>query len=285
MTPRQHGDTETKLAGFEARLQDGFEWANAHGREIIAGLAVLFVVGAIAAGIWEWRRHGQAEGNAELARIEARFTQAMGATSDDPLITEPANAEQAKKAREAALAELDAFIAERGLSSDQARIASLRAAEIEVDLGRLPDADKRLVALTQALDPSDARRGVALRLRGYVLDQSGDALAAAEVYEEGAKVKGYPPRALLFVKAGDAFAPASPSARSPRIARRCPVRPRSRSRKGSSRASGCNRRSSMRPPQPPPRLRLRLLISSILLNHGTLEGRAELPLACSPRSP
>lgn len=214
MTPRQHGDTETKLAGFEARLQDGFEWANAHGREIIAGLAILLLAGALAAGVWEWRNRGRSEGDAELARIEARYTQAMGGTANDPFITEPANAEQAKKAREAALAELDAFVAARGASSDQAKIAGLRAAEIEVDLGRLPEADKRLEALAPAFDASDARRAVALRLRGYVLDQGGNPLGAAEVYESAAAVTGYPPRALLFIEAGDAFARAGEPARA-----------------------------------------------------------------------
>ena len=208
MTPRQHGDTETKLAGFEARLQDGFEWVNAHGREILVGLAVLFVTGLVAAGIWEWRQLSRAHGDAELARIEARYAASMGATTDDPFISEPANAEQAKKAREAALAELDAFVAEHG-SSDQAKIAGLRAAEIEVDLGRLPEAARRLEALAPTFDAADARRAIALRLRAYVLDQSGDTLGAAEAYETAAAVKGYPPRALLFVKAGDAFARAA----------------------------------------------------------------------------
>jgi tetratricopeptide (TPR) repeat protein len=214
MTPRQHGDTEAKLSGFEARLQDGFDWANAHGREVIAGLALLFVAGSIAAGVYEWRKRSLAEGDAELARIEARFTQAMGATANDTFITEPANADQAKKAREASLAELDAFIAAHGLSVDQAKIASLRAAEIEVDLGRLPDADKRLEALGAAFASDDPRRAVALRLRGYVLDQSGNSLGAAEVYQTAAEVKAYPPRALLFVKAGEAFARAGAPARA-----------------------------------------------------------------------
>ena len=47
MTPRQHGDTETRLAGFEARLQDAFAWANDHGREIMVGLGLAILVGAI----------------------------------------------------------------------------------------------------------------------------------------------------------------------------------------------------------------------------------------------
>ena len=213
MTERQHGDTETRLMGFEARLQDGFAWANAHGREIVIGIAIFLVAGGVFAGVWEMRSRKSAAAEAELARIEARYSQAMGATSGELFVVEPANAEQATKAREAAAAELDAFIAAQG-ASDAARIAGLRAAEIEVDLGRLPAADKRLAALAESFAPDDPRRAVALRLRGYVLDQSGDPLAAAEVYETGARIASYPPRVLIWIEAGDCFARAGQPARA-----------------------------------------------------------------------
>jgi len=205
MTERQHGDTETRLAGFEARLQDGFEWANSHGREIVIGIVAFLIAGGAVAGIWEIRSRGRAAAEAELARIEARFTQAMGATTGELFVAEPANAEQAQQARESALAELDAFVVAQG-TSDSAWLARLRAAEIEVDLGRLPEADKRLEALAASFDEGDPRRAVALRLRAYVLDQSGDPLAAAELYEAGARIQAYLPRVLLWIQAGDGFA-------------------------------------------------------------------------------
>jgi len=208
MTQRQHGETETRLGGFEARLQDGFEWANSHGREIVIGIVAALVVGGVTAGIWEYRGRRHDAAAAELARIEARFTQAMGATTGEQFISEPANAEQAKKARETALAELDAFIVAQG-SNDAAKLASLRAAEIDVDLGLLPDADKRLEVLASSFAEDDVRRAVALRLRGYVLDQSGDSLGAAEVYETGARIEAYPPRVLLWIAAGDCFSRAA----------------------------------------------------------------------------
>jgi len=213
MTERQHGDTETRLMGFEARLQDGFAWANEHGREIMIGIAAFLLVGGALAGLSEWRSHSAEVAESELARIEARYTQAMGATSGEMFIPEPANAEQARKAREAALAELDAFIAEHG-SSDSALIAGIRAAELQVDLGQLADADKRLAALDPEFAADDPRRAVALRLRGYVLDQSGDPLAAAEVYESAARVESYPPRVLAWIEAGDCFARANQPARA-----------------------------------------------------------------------
>lgn len=205
MTPRQHSDTETRLAGFEARLQDAFAWANDHGREIMVAVGVLLLVGAIAAGVFEWRRRAAAEQETELARIEARFTTAMGANPGEYFVPEPANAEQATKARAAALLELDAFIARRA-NGDLAAVAAIKAAELEVDLGRLDAAQARLATLSESLAIDDPRRAIALRLRGYALDQKGDSVAAAEAYEAGARVEAYPPRALLWISAGDAYA-------------------------------------------------------------------------------
>lgn len=208
MTPRQHSDTETRLQGFEARLQDAFTWANEHGREIMIGGAALLLVGVVIAGVFEWRRRVAEAEESELARIEARFTAAMGANPGEYFVPEPANAEQATKAREAALAELDAFIPAHA-SRPLAAVAGIKAAEIEVDLGRLDAAEARLAKVVESLGPRDPRRAIALRLRAYVLDQKGDTLAAAEAYEAGAKIEAYPPRALLWISAGDCFARAN----------------------------------------------------------------------------
>lgn len=205
MTPRQHGDTETRLEGFEARLQDGFAWANAHGREIMIGVAAALLIGGLAAGVGEWRSRQSDEAQTQLAAIESRFTTAMGANPGEYFVPEPANAEQAAKAREAALVELDAFVAEhRG--SDLAAIAGIKSAELEVDLGKLDAADARLAALIAPLGADDAKRAVALRLRAYTLDQRGQTLAAAEAYEGAARVQGYPARGLAWIEAGDCFA-------------------------------------------------------------------------------
>lgn len=208
MTPRQHSDTETRLAGFEAWLQDAFAWANDHGREIMVGLALFVLVGSLAAGLYEWRRRSLADDETDLARIDARFTSAMGANPGEYFVPEPANADQAKQAREAAVTELDAFIGKHA-GSELAAVAGIKAAEIQVDLGQLDPAQERLGKLVESLGPDDPRRAIALRLRGYVLDQKGDAQAAAQAYEEGARIEAYPPRALLWISAGDAYARAN----------------------------------------------------------------------------
>ena len=204
-TPRPHSDTDARLEGFEARLQDAFAWANDHGREIMVGIGVVLVVAAVAAVVYEWRNRHQEAAETELAAIDARFTAAMGATSGDFFVAEPANAEQAKKAREATLVELDAFVAKYP-NTAAAALATVKAAELEVDLGQLDAADARLSKLTDSLDPNDAHRAIALRLRGYILDQKGQTLAAAETYEIAAKVESYAARAAVWVSAGDCYA-------------------------------------------------------------------------------
>jgi tetratricopeptide (TPR) repeat protein len=204
-SPRQRSDTEARLEGFELWLQEAFAWANEHAREIIIGAAVLLVVGAIVTGVIEWRERQSEGAQTALAEIDAHFATAMGSNPGEYFVSEPANAEQATKAREAALGELDAFIAAHA-SSTLAAVASIKAAEMEVDLGKLEAADQRLAKLVDSLQSNDPRRAIALRLRGYALEQRGQTLAAAEAYEAGAKVESYPPRALLWISAGDTFA-------------------------------------------------------------------------------
>lgn len=208
MTPRPHSDTDTRLAGFEAFLQDAFAWANAHGREIVVAIVAFVLLGGVIAGTWEWRKRSQAAAETELARIEARYAAAMGANSEELFISEPANPDQAKAAREAAIAELDAF-AKAHASADAAALAGIRAAELEVDLGKLDAAGTRLDAIGTSLSANDPRRAVALRLRAYVHEAKGDALAAAETYEAAAKVESYLSRGLAWIAAGDCYARAN----------------------------------------------------------------------------
>jgi len=208
MTPRPHSDTESRLEGFEARLQDVLGWANDHGREIVIAIAVFLILGGAVAGYYEYRKRSLAEAQTELARIEARFAKAMGANAEELFLSEPANPDQARAAREAAIAELDAFAKDRA-STAIAPLAAIRAAELEVDLGNLDDAAARLDAIAAGLGQDDPRRAIALRLRAYVYDAKGETLKAAETYEAAGKIESYPPRGLAWIAAGDCYARAN----------------------------------------------------------------------------
>ena len=171
----------------------------------MVGIGVALLIGGLVSGVAEWRSRQNDAAQTELAAIESRFTTAMGANPGEYFVPEPANADQAAKAREAALVEIDAFVTAHS-GSDLAAIAVIKAAELEVDLGKLDAADTRLAALAGSLGPENPKRAIALRLRGYTLDQRGQTLAAAETYADAAKVQTYPARGVLWIEAGDCFA-------------------------------------------------------------------------------
>jgi len=200
MTIRHHTDTAAKSAGLDGRIQDLLEWITEHNREFLIGLGVLVVCVAIGAVVWEVAKSRRTAASAELAAIEAGFVSEMGSEPSAAMIAEPANPEQAKKAREAALAKFDAFAQAHG-NSDLARDARLRSGELEVDLRQLDAADTRLAALIAELGDRDPRKAMALGLRGYVLEELDRPKEAAPLYEAGGAIESYPPRALLWLTA------------------------------------------------------------------------------------
>ena len=200
----QHGDTETRPKGFDAVLERLFERASEHARSLAIGLGVVVVMGVAAAVLYDRAKGAQEEAASALAVVEAQFSAAMGAPPGEPLPPEPANANIARLAREAALEDLELVISQHE-GSQAARIAAIRAAEMEIDLGRLDAASERLRELPARLALDDPKRAMALRLAGYVLDEQGEPLAAAEAYELGAEVTTYPGRPMLLHAAAEAY--------------------------------------------------------------------------------
>ena len=85
--------------------------------------------------------------------------------------------------------------------ADLANDARLRSSELEIDLGRLAAADARLADLVASLEDRDPRKAMALRLRGYVLEELDRPQEAAALYEAGGALESYPARALLWLAA------------------------------------------------------------------------------------
>ncbi len=215
MTIRGRGDTEARARGFDATLEAGFNWVAEHARSLltIVGLAVL--VGAGIAVSYEVRNRGENEAQLELAQVETGFARAMGGSPDGALalVSEPANQEQARRGREEALARFEAVALDhRGTRA--APLASLRAAEMEVDLERWPDAERRLAELVAELGAEDMLRAVALRLMGFAQEQQGRFAEAGESYEQAAQVEAYPALGALWVAAGASLARAGATERA-----------------------------------------------------------------------
>jgi tetratricopeptide (TPR) repeat protein len=198
-----HQATERKAEGFERRFQQGLEWLSERPRQVLMLLAGGLVVGVLIAGIYEWGKRREGSAQVALARVERTFARGMG-DERSAVPVEPANADQARRAREQALAGFELVVREHG-GSRAAALAQVRAAEIEVDLGELDAGIARIAAAVSELETDDPLRAVALRLSGYAHELKGDSLGAAEDYAAAAAVESYPGRALLWVVAGESF--------------------------------------------------------------------------------
>lgn len=201
MTQR-HGETDRSHEGFEATLERGFEWLEANVRLVLIVLVGAVVVGGASAAAYEWSKRQGLLAQIAFDRVEQRFYEAMGSDPRALFITEPANEERAERAREEALAGFEAVIAEH-TGSFPAEASRIRAAEIEIGLGRLDAAEARLDRAAEELAPDSLLRAVALRLRGYALEELGRFDEAAEAYERGGAVAAYPAREALWLAAGE----------------------------------------------------------------------------------
>ncbi len=203
MTTQRHGDTEARPEGFEARLQAGFEWISEHPRQVLFTIGGMLLVGLVVTIVYEVQSRQRDTATRELARIEAKFAESMGGDRRLALIPEPANADQATRSREEALGELDRFIENQG--GRAVDLATVRAAEMELDLGRPDAAETRLRALTGELTDADPLRGVALRLLAVVLEEQDKSLDAAGVYAEAAELESYPDPGALWLSAAESY--------------------------------------------------------------------------------
>jgi hypothetical protein len=198
-----HQATERKAEGLERRFQQTLEWLSERPRHVMLVLAAALVIGLLSAGVYEWVKRREGNAQVALARVERAYSRAMG-DERSAIPVEPASAEQARHAREQALAGFE-LVEKEHAGSRAAQLAQVRAAEMEIDLGQLDAGLARLAALAGELDADDPLRAVALRLRAYANELAGNYVGAAEDYAAAAAVESYPGGALLWVAAGESF--------------------------------------------------------------------------------
>ena len=205
MTTRHHGETEARTEGLEGRIEDVFEWATAHARAVVIAIVSSLVIGGGIAAGWELARRAAEDAQRQLAEVELAYNQAMGAGPRTVFPAEPANPDQGVRAREGALAGFEA-VAREHEGSVAAELAGIRAAEIEIELGRAEAAEQRLQRFSDAAGRDTLTRGVALRLRGYALEELGRFGEAGDAYGAGGGVTGYPDRPAVWLSAADNYA-------------------------------------------------------------------------------
>ncbi len=204
MATRHHAPTEAPTRGLEARLQTGFEWLSSRPREVLGTLLLLAVVGAGSGLAYEWLTRAESQAQEALARAERDLATELGGDSRLILIPEPANPQQALAVRLEALAAFEALI-DQHAGTRAADFASLRAAELEIDVERRDSAEARLRRLDADLDPDDPVRAMALRLLALVHVEAGRYLEAAESYAAAAEVQSYPDVGPMWGSAGRNF--------------------------------------------------------------------------------
>jgi tetratricopeptide (TPR) repeat protein len=188
---------------FDETLQRGFEWVIDNSQTVIAVLVGTLLIGGIAAGIYEWIESSRNAAFDELARVERALEKALPRDASGLPVIDTANPEIAKKAREEALAGFDRVAAEHS-GSLAGTAAALHAARIEITLGRLDAADQRLAALIPTLD-GDVERATALRLHGYVLEETNRGEQAADLYARVGAIEAYPGRIQSYVQAAETY--------------------------------------------------------------------------------
>ncbi len=204
MTTRHHGETEARAEGFEGRIEDVFEWITAHALQVVIGVIAFLAIGGSLAGAWEWSKRGAEAAQRQLAEAEIVYNQSMGAVPRAIFPPEPANPDQGVRAREAALEAFEAVAREHG-GTVAAELAQVRAAEMELDLGRAAAAEQRLDALGESLDRDALVRGVALRLRGYALEELERWDEAGLAYAEAGAAEAYPDRPAAWLSSAESY--------------------------------------------------------------------------------
>lgn len=204
MTASQGKPKDSPLERFEARAQHVFDWIGSHPRQVLGGIGGAVLAGLVVTLAYEWIDRSENAAQEALAKVERRFTVELGGDPRLAILPEPANPDQARRAREEALAGFEA-VAQAHSSSRAADFAQLRAAEMEVDLGQLDAAEARLGELDQQLGGSDPLRAIALRLTAYTRQLEGQHVEAGAAYQEGAEIDAYPDSSSLWLAAAQSF--------------------------------------------------------------------------------
>ncbi len=191
------------------RIEHGFEeviaWCNDHWPVLVTVLAILLIVGGVSAGIYEWRKSERAAAFASLAEIERELAATLPVDASGGLGTsQPANPELAITPKQEAIESFQALSQEH-VGDEVGFLASLRAAELQVELGEMEAAQESLAALADAPGVPASLVATAHRLRGYVLEELERPAEAAEAYLAAAGLSDYPARADAFWQAGNTF--------------------------------------------------------------------------------
>jgi tetratricopeptide (TPR) repeat protein len=185
---------------------------------VLSGLAVILVAAGAAGGYRAWRADRDAEASAEVAKIEAEYLQAMGASPGQLDVPEPANAAAAAETRREYATRLSEA-AERLDGSHGAVTARLRSGQLRAELGENEAALADWRAAVDAAPAGSALQALARVRLAAGLEGAGDAAGAAEAVWAAGGTADFPGRVLALGDAGRCFADAGQPERAIEIFR------------------------------------------------------------------
>jgi tetratricopeptide (TPR) repeat protein len=174
---------------------------------VVVALVGALLVGGLAAGAYEWVSSRSEAAFDDVARVQtalekALMREASAAGAANPDLAKKAR-EEAVKAREDAVTGFDAVMKERS-GTLAGTVAGLSAARLEIEQDKLDAAGQRLEKLAESAD-GDISRAAVLRLRGYVLEETGHADQAADLYAQIGAIEEYPGRIQAYVQAAETY--------------------------------------------------------------------------------
>lgn len=188
-------------------LQHSLEWVLENSRIVVVALVSALVVGGAAAGLYEWLTSRSEAAFDDVARVQSALDRALAREMQSAGAANPDLAKKAKedavKAREDAVKGFDAVMNERS-GSLAGTVAGLSAARLEIEQDKLDAAGQRLEKLAGTAS-DDVARAAVLRLRGYVLEETGHPDQAADLYAQIGAIEEYPGRIQAYVQAAETY--------------------------------------------------------------------------------
>jgi tetratricopeptide (TPR) repeat protein len=180
--------------------------------------AILALTGAVGFGRW-WGERGELQASEAVAAARAEFLRAMGAPAGAASFTEPANAETARAAREAA-AQRFAEVAEAHPGTTAAVEAWIETGNLREQLGQADPAIEAWKRAVAEAPKGEALRGLALERLATGYEAKGALAEAGAAHEEAANIAAFPLRHFAMADAARCFASAGERERAVALADR-----------------------------------------------------------------
>jgi tetratricopeptide (TPR) repeat protein len=170
-------------------------------RPILVGIGAILAAAAIAGGVLAWQRSSDRAATEALEEARGAFLEAMGSSPGAVQISEPANPETARRAREDA-AKRYVEVAEAHAGSAAGVLARLEAGDLRQALGEPEAALEQWRQAGAGADSDSPLRAMAFERIATAEENAGRYAEAAAAWTTAGEVEDYPLRWVALAQAG-----------------------------------------------------------------------------------